>query len=125
VSNTENEIQARTTALYIANAGYTEALKTPNPAATLDDIADALPDAMPELVRILGTTPALASILQSAITDRLSAYAVVEQARASTTNDCGWAFDLLIDGLHHGGNPTTVRADAQRLAALGRNGDPQ
>lgn len=108
----ETRITALAAALYVANATYAEALKMPNPAATLDDICDALPEVMPEVLAVVKTTPEGAEVLKSSIADLMWAYTAVEHARTEAGDGYGWIFDLLVEALEKGGNPHTIRADA-------------
>ncbi|USQ86999.1 hypothetical protein NFX46_26750 [Streptomyces phaeoluteigriseus] len=108
----EPRYTALAAALYVANAAYTEALKMPNPAATLDDICDALPEVMPQVLGVVKTTPELTEVLKDAIADRLWAYTAIEYARTEAGDGYGYVFDLLIEALEKGGDPHVIRADA-------------
>ncbi|MEU5633503.1 hypothetical protein ACH47C_26785 [Streptomyces rishiriensis] len=112
VTDDEPRITALAAALYVANCTYTEALKMPNPAATLDDICDALPEVMPQVIGVIKTTPELTKVLTDDITDRLWAYTAIEYARAEAGAGYSWVFDVLVEALEKGGNPHTIRADA-------------
>lgn len=106
-------------ALYIATAAYTEALTTPNPAATLDNIADALPSVMPQVFDTLGTTPDLAAALLPEIRNLVWAFNAIEYARVEAADfDCGYLFDYLAELLKKGADPHSIREDA--LAAPAR-----
>ncbi|MFG3266853.1 hypothetical protein [Streptomyces bobili] len=108
----EPRITALAAALYVANSVYSEALKMPNPHATLDDICDALPEVLPEILGVIKTTPELAEVLKGAIADRLWAYTAVEYARVEAGDGYGYVFDLLVEALEKGGDPHSIRADA-------------
>lgn len=99
-------------AVHLANTLYDEARATSNPAATLDNIADALPEVMPEVFRVMHTSPDLAAALLPAVTDRVWAYAGVEHARAEAGDGYGYVFDLLVDNLRKGGDPHVARTTA-------------
>ncbi len=110
-------------ALYIAGKVYTEALSTPNPASTLDDVCDALPEVMPEVFQKTGTAPALATVLLPEVANLLWAYTAIEYARAEAGDGYGYLFDWLGGTLRDGADPHTVRKAAldapKRLRALG------
>lgn len=108
----EPRITALAAALYVANATYAQALKMPNPAMTLDNICDALPEVMPQVLGVIKTTPELTKVLTDDITDRLWAYTAVEYARVEAGDGYGYIFDLLVEALEKGGNPHAIRADA-------------
>lgn len=100
-------------ALYIATAAYDEALATKNPAATLDDIADALPSVMPQVFATLGTDEALAAALLPEIKNLVWAFNAIEFARAeAAVHDCGYLFDYLAELLKNGADPHAIRRDA-------------
>ena len=106
-------------ALYIATAAYTEALTTTNPAATLDDIADALPTVMPEVFAELGTASDLAAALLPEIRNLVWAFTAIEYARTEAADHgCGYLFDYLAELLKQGADPHHIRRDA--LAAPAR-----
>ncbi|MFC9637163.1 hypothetical protein ACFTZF_01265 [Streptomyces mirabilis] len=111
----EPRITALAAALHVANATYTDALTTPNPAATLDDICDAWPEIAPQVQRIAKTTPELAEMLKDAIADRLWAYTVVEHARADAGDDYGCVFSAMADALKAGADAQAVRAEVPRV----------
>ncbi|MGW2896818.1 hypothetical protein ACWDAO_19930 [Streptomyces sp. NPDC001212] len=96
-------------AVYVAAQIHAEATKNPNPAATLNNIADALPQVMPQVFTTMGTAPGLAETLLPDVTDRVSAYVVVEHARAEAGHDYGHVFELLTDALNRGANPAAIR----------------
>jgi hypothetical protein len=105
-------------AVYVATAIYDEALATTNPAKTLDDIADALPEVMPGVFKTMGTAPDTAAALLPAINDRIWAFTAIEHARVEAGDGYGYLFDLLVNNLRVGADPHTVRSTA--LAAPGR-----
>lgn len=116
MSNTE-PIQASTTtalaaALYVANTTYAAALKMPNPAATLDDILDSLPEVLPQIFGVVKTTPELTEVLKDAITDRLWAYTAIEYARIEAGDGYGYLFDFLVEKLRAGADPHVARTTA-------------
>lgn len=109
----EDRITALAGALYVANATYAEALKMPDPAATLDDICDALPEAMPRVLAVVKTTPEGFEVLKSSIADVLWAYTAIEHSRTEAGEGYGYIFDLLADNLCSGGDPkVTLKAAA-------------
>ncbi|MET8169313.1 hypothetical protein ABZT34_34530 [Streptomyces sp. NPDC005329] len=108
----EPRITALAAAVFIANAAYREALTMPNPASTLDDIADALPEVMPEVLSTVKTAPELAEVLHTAIADRVWAYTAIEYARAEAGAGYNYPFDTLVEALEHGADPHVIRAKA-------------
>ncbi|MET7651537.1 hypothetical protein [Streptomyces sp. NPDC005486] len=110
----EQRITYQAAAMYLANEVHDEAMKTANPAATLDNIADALPEVLPQVFKTMGTAPDLAAVLLPEVTDLVWAYTVVEHGRAEA-GGFGYVFGVLADNLKHGASPDTVRADARRV----------
>lgn len=108
----EPRITALAAALYVANATYTAACKMPNPAATLDDILDSLPEVLPQVLGVVKTTPELTEVLKDDITERLWAYAAIEYARIEAGDGYGYLFDFLVEKLRAGADPHTVRTTA-------------
>jgi hypothetical protein len=108
----EPRITALAGALYVANAAYTEALKMPNTAAALDDICDALPEVLPQVLGVIKTTPELTEVLKDAIADRLWAYTAIEYSRTEAGDGYGYIFDLMVEALEKGANPHDVRTTA-------------
>lgn len=108
----EERITALAAAAYIAGCAYDEALRMDDPAKTLDNMADALPEVMPKVFATLNTTPDVAAVMLPAVTARVRAYGVVEQAR--TTWDPGYRYvaDVLVDGLKKGADPDAVTTAA-------------
>ena len=112
VDTDEQRITALAGALYVATAAYAEALKMPSPAATLDDMCDALPEFAPKMLRTLKATPEMATVVMDAVTDRLWAFTAVEYARTEAGDGYGYVFDLLADGLREGADPHVIRTTA-------------
>lgn len=110
--NDDERITALAGALYIADAVYVEALKMPNPAATMDDVCDAWPEIAPEVLQTTKTTPEQADVLKDAVTDRLWAYAAIEYARVEAGDGYGWISDWLVGKLRAGADPHVVRTTA-------------
>ncbi|OQR64750.1 hypothetical protein B6E66_07270 [Streptomyces maremycinicus] len=104
-------------ALYVANAAYTEALKMPAPATTLDSICDDLHEVLPQVLGVIKTTPELAEVLTASVADRLWAFAAIEHGRAEAGDGYGYVFDLLADNLRAGGDPSVARTTALAVPA--------
>lgn len=119
----EQHTNALAAALYIAQYGYKLAATSPNPAARLDDMCDAVADLWDEITprlpkKFAGTGLQFAETMRAAVADRLWAYTVVEQARADVGSDSyGYVFDVLANSLNNGADPQTVRAEVPRVAA--------
>lgn len=114
----EERITALAAGLFVANAAYAEALKMPNPAATLDDICDAWPEIAPEVLGTTKTPPDVTEVLKGAVADRLWAYTAVEYSRVEAGDGYGYLFDLLVEALEKGADPHAIRETA--LAAPGK-----
>ncbi|MGW0914682.1 hypothetical protein ACWD1Z_23435 [Streptomyces sp. NPDC002784] len=110
----DDQITYQAAAVYVATAAYTEALTMPNPAATLDDMCDALAEIMPSLLRVVkaeeGTE--FAETLQAAIAARLWAAAAIEHSRIEAGDGYGYLFDILADSLKRGADPHMIRTTA-------------
>lgn len=61
------------------------------------------------------TAPERAAVMLPAVTDRVWAYSVVEQARAEADEGYGYVFDLMADSLKHGTDPQAIRAEVPRV----------
>ncbi|MEH0627877.1 hypothetical protein [Streptomyces stelliscabiei] len=96
-------------AVYLANELYAEVLKQDNPAATLDDIADALPD----LFATMGAT----DTLLPEVADRVWAFSAIAHARAEVGDAYGYVLDILADNVRHGRDPQAVRDEVPRIVA--------
>lgn len=110
----EQPLTVLAAAMYIAGKVYAEALKEPNPAATLDDICDVLPEMLPQVCKntIARMGAAFVEALRSAVADRLWAFATIEYARTETGDGFGYVFDLLADSLNAGAAPQDIRTTA-------------
>lgn len=105
-------------AVYLAGELYDQALKEDNPAATLDDIANAIPETMPRVFQAMDTAPDLAAALLPSITDLVWAYTAIEHSRIEAGDGYGYLFDYLAGALRNGADPHLIRKDA--LAAPAR-----
>lgn len=112
INTTDDRLTHQAAAVLVARDMYAEALKQDNPAASLDDICDALPKVMPQVFQELGTAPDLAAALLPEVTDRVWAFTAVEHARAEAGDGYGYLFDYLADGLRKGADPHTIRKAA-------------
>lgn len=108
----EERITALAAAAYIAGCAYDEALRMDDPAKTLDNMADALPEVMPKVFATLNTTPDLAAVMLPAVTDRVRAYTAVEHARIEAGDGYGYILDLLAESLRKGADPDVIRTTA-------------
>jgi hypothetical protein len=113
--DSETRVTHQAAAVYVANKAYDEALTTNNPAATLSDISDALPELLPEAFKTTGTAPDLAAALLPAIADRIWAFTAVAHARAEIGGDYGYVVDVLADSLKRGADPQAIRAEVPRV----------
>lgn len=104
-------------AVYLARLLHDKALATSNPAATLDDIADGLPEVMPGVFADMGTAPDLAAVLLPEVSDRIWAFTVVAHARAEVGDDYGYVLDILADNVRNGRDPQAVRDEVPRVVA--------
>lgn len=108
----DERITTLAAALYTANCAYEQALTTPNPAATLDDMCAAWPDTAPQVLQVAKTTPEHAEALKGAVADRLWAYTAIEYARIEAGDGYSYIFDLMVQSLEKGANPDHVRTTA-------------
>ncbi|WP_157878002.1 hypothetical protein [Streptomyces torulosus] len=113
----EQRTTALAAALWIARYGYAQAITSPNPAARLDDMCDAVAELWDDITPTLPTEFAgvdleFAKTMQAAVADRLWAFTAVEYARIEAGDGYGYLFDLLADGLKGGADPQTIRTAA-------------
>lgn len=118
----EQRTTALAAALYIARHAYGQATTSPNPAARLDDMCDAVAEAWDDITpklpkNLAGADLEFAETMRAAVADRLWAFTAVEHARIEAGDDYGYVFDLLADGLKGGASPKAVRDDVPRVAA--------
>lgn len=114
-------ITYRAAGLYAATAAYDEALRRPNPAATLDNMCDAVHEIAPDLAKVINTKASadFAEGLRVATVAPLWAFAAIEHSRAEVADaGVGYLFDLLAENLKAGVDPRVIRRDA--LAAPAR-----
>ncbi|MET9099619.1 hypothetical protein [Streptomyces antibioticus] len=117
----EPRITALAAARYVANTTAAEARKTPDPAATMDDICTAWPEVAPQVLRVTKSTPQQAEVLTAAVANWLRAHTAVEHARAEAGDGYGFVFDLLVEGLEKGADPDTIRTTALDMPRRIRN----
>ncbi|MFM9694554.1 hypothetical protein [Streptomyces europaeiscabiei] len=113
----EQRTNALAAALYIAQYGYRLAITSPNPAARLDDMCDAVAELWDDITprlpkKFAGADREFAETMQAAVADRLWAFTAVEYARIEAGDGYGYLFDLLADGLKRGADPQTIRTAA-------------
>jgi hypothetical protein len=118
----EQRTTALAAALYIAQYGYKLATASPNPAARLDDMCDAVAETWDEITprlpkKFAGADLEFAETMQAAVADRLWAFTVIEYARADVGQNFGYVFDLIADNLKAGAEPQSVRDEVARVAA--------
>ncbi|MER5467222.1 hypothetical protein [Streptomyces sp. NPDC002685] len=100
--------------LYAATAAYDEALRMPNPAATLDNMCGALDEIVPSLANVISSKDAadFAEALRDAVAAPIEAYTAIEHGRIEAGDGYGYLFDLLADSLRGGANPDVVKTTA-------------
>src|SRR5581483_8118704 len=99
-------------AVYVANSIEAEALKTADTAKTLDNVLDALPETLTHVFRKMGTTPDLAETLRPEITKRIRFMRDIHAARAAGSEACREVWDILLDAIRKGSDPSTVMDQA-------------
>lgn len=109
----DTRLTHKAVAVYLARLLHDQALTEDNPAKTLDDIADSLPEVFAEM----GTAPDLAAVLLPEVADRVWAFAVVAHARAEVGEGYEYVFDILADNLRNGRDPQAVRDEVPRVVA--------
>lgn len=117
-------------ALYIAQYGYKLALASPNPAARLDDMCDAVSESWDDITpklpkKFAGADLEFAETMQAAVADRLWAFTVVAHARAEVGEDFGYVLDILADNLKNGRDPQAVRDEVPRVVEKLRAACPE
>lgn len=108
----DERIACQAAAVFVANAAYKAALESNAPAKSLDNMCDALPEVMPQVIAVVKTGGEYAEVLKTAITDRLWAFTGIEHARAEAGAGYGYVFDLLADDLKAGRDPHLARKTA-------------
>jgi hypothetical protein len=100
---------------YVAAAAYDEALRMPNPVATLDRMLATLDEILPSMAAVITSTEAtdFAEALRDATGGPLQAFAAIEHARAEVGPDYGYLFDYLVKNLRAGADPSAVRKAAE------------
>jgi hypothetical protein len=122
-ADADQRTTALAAALYIAQYGYKLAAASPDPAARLDDMCDAIAETwdaiapkLPE--KFAGADLEFAETMRAAVADRLWAFTAVEYARAEAGDGYSYLFDYLAGALQQGADPHIIRRDA--LAAPAR-----
>ncbi|MFF1743881.1 hypothetical protein [Streptomyces mirabilis] len=113
--DSESRLTYQAAALYVATAAYNEALTMPHPAATLDEMCDALPGIMPSISKVVDAGTEFAETLRAAIADRLWTFTVIAHARADAGDDYGYVLDVLADRLKRGADPQAIRGEVPRV----------
>ncbi|MFE9880483.1 hypothetical protein [Streptomyces sp. NPDC005784] len=101
--------------LYVAAAAYDEALRRPNPVATLDHMVETVAEIMPNIVKVVNAKGGgeFAEALRIATVAPLLAFTAIEHARAEVDPDYGYLFDYLVKNLRAGADPRAVRTAAE------------
>lgn len=112
--HSEDRVNFAAAGLYAATAAYDEALRRPNPAATLDNMCDAVHEIAPDLAKVINSKASadFAEALRSATAVPLWAFTAIEYARSQCGDGYGFVFDLLADGVRNGGDPHIARKTA-------------
>ncbi|WP_106436874.1 hypothetical protein [Streptomyces prunicolor] len=112
--HTDDRITLAAAGLYAATCAYDEALRRPNPAATLDNMCDAVHEIAPDLAKVINSKASaeFAEGLRVATVAPLWAFAAIEHARVEAGDGYGYVFDLLVDGLKNGVDPDITRKTA-------------
>jgi hypothetical protein len=113
--HTEPRISLVAAGLYVAAAAYDEALRMPNPVATLDRMLATLDEILPSLAAVITSTEAadFAEALRDATAGPLQAFAAIEHARAEVDPEYGYLLDYLVKNLRAGGDPGAIRKAAE------------
>ncbi|MET7779601.1 hypothetical protein ABZU94_29895 [Streptomyces mirabilis] len=97
-------------AVFITNQLEAEAVKTADPAKTLGNILDALPEVMPQVFQKMGTAQGLVKALQPEVADRLQALRDIYAARAEVGTDFGYVFEVMADAMRRGASAQAMHA---------------
>lgn len=114
------QLDYRQAAVYVTNRIEAEAVKTADPAETLGNILDALPEVMPEVFQKMGTAPDLAEVLRPEVTDRVRSLRDIYHARASATGGMVEIWDIVLDAIRKGHEPADVTGHVVGLMGQAR-----
>lgn len=104
----EVRLTFRQAAVFIVNRLEDEAVKTADPAQTLGNILDALPEAMPDVFKKTGTAPDLAEALQPEVAERVAAMRDLYHARATAGEAYTEILDVMLRAIRDGADPADV-----------------
>lgn len=100
--------------LWAATSAYEEAVRRPNPIATLDNMCNAVGEISPALAKVITDKPSaeFAEGLRAATADRLRAFTAIERTRAEMGDGYGYLFDYLAERVKGGADPQVARQAA-------------
>ncbi|MGC9381518.1 hypothetical protein [Streptomyces sp. MH13] len=104
-------------AIYTANKIEAAALSAPNPATTLAQVADALPEVLPTVLDGMGAVPGTAEAILPDVTARVLAFQVLHQAKSTADGAYGEALDIMLDAVRSGADPADVGEEVLGLLA--------
>ncbi len=116
----EVRITYRQAAVFITSSLETEALGTADPAETLGNILDALPEVMPEVFHEMGTAEDLAEALRPEITNRVRFIRDLYRARATADPAYAEILDIMLDATRDGADPADVSGQVLELLQQAR-----
>ncbi|MFG2473529.1 hypothetical protein [Streptomyces fagopyri] len=113
--------------LFVAINAYEEALRGPNPLATLDSMCAAVHEISPALAKVITDKPSaeFAEGLRSATADRLRAFTAIERARAEMGDGFDYLADFLAESVKGGADPQVARQAAIDAPGRIRENDDQ
>lgn len=98
----------RQAAVFVSNRLEAEAVKTADPAETLDNVLDALPEVMPEVFQKMGTPAELAVVLRPEVEHRVRGLRNIYQARATADEGYSEVLDIMLGWIREGADPADV-----------------
>lgn len=116
----DEQVTYQQAAVFVTNRLEAQAVTTADPAATLGNILDVLPEVMPEVLQKMGTADDLAEALLPKVADRVRAIRDLYQARA--TADAGYAevLGIMLAAIRGGADPGDVGERVLELLAQAR-----
>lgn len=111
----------RQAAVYVTNRIEAEAVKTEDPAETLGNILDALPEVMPAVFQKMGTADHLAVALLPEVTERVRATRDLYRSRATADEGYAEVFDIMLGAIRNGADPSAVSERVLELFQLARD----
>lgn len=111
----EVRLTYRQAAVFVTNRLEAEAVKTADPAETLGNILDTLPEVMPEVFHKMGTPAELAEALRPEVTNRVRFIRDLYRARAKADPAYAEILNIMLDATRDGADPADVSSQVLEL----------